>query len=67
MTIFFLGPYFKSTWTRQDAERHLANQQPNKFVLRPTTNKAGLMTLSFVHPQSKVVQVCLLEDVLVFL
>jgi len=48
--------YYQSSWTRQDAEKFLANKPANTFVLRPTTNRAGIMTLSFVHPASSLVQ-----------
>lgn len=51
-----LGRFYRHDWTRQDAERHLKGKKANTFVLRPTTQRDGLITLSFVHPNNGTVQ-----------
>jgi hypothetical protein len=43
-------------FSRQEAENYLRGKPANTFVLRPTTQKDGLLTLSFVHPHNGTVQ-----------
>jgi hypothetical protein len=57
-----IGRHFKSGWSRTDAENFLRGKPANTFVLRPTTQKGGLITLSFVHPVNGSVQHSLIYD-----
>jgi hypothetical protein len=57
-----IGRHFKATWSRTDAENYLRGKPANTFVLRPTTQKDGLITLSFVHPVNGSVQHSLIYD-----